>query len=458
MADGSWQFDGSQANDVAATALALLPLLEASEGPALKGPYKDAVQRGLTHLVRRQKADGAFDGGMYAHAMASWALCDGYHRAGDPAFKKSAQQAIDFIVLAQHEQGGWRYAPRQPGDTSVSTWHIIALHHGKQAGLKVPPKVFARASDFLDKVGSDEGSAYGYVPHARATPSMTAGGLHCRMLLGWEPGHATFKKGAAHLLKEGPDSKVSNAYYYHFATRAMQGIGGSEWERWEDRMATLLLQRQEHGGVNDGSWPVNGDTYGGAGGRHFVTSLSLLALQPCARFDSPANPRKLTEAEAATQWQDLRSDDFAKIRPAMRLLVGAPEQALPLLQKHLRPSKAADPKLVDPLVADLGSSVFAKRQRAVDQLKAMGEPVIPSLRKSLGNKIDLEHRRRIESLLELAITIPHNPDRLRELRGLQVLELIGTPEARQIVAELANGASGLGLTDAANEALKRFGK
>jgi RNA polymerase sigma factor (sigma-70 family) len=459
QADGSWQFDAGQPNDVAATALALLPLLEASEGPAFKGPYKDAVQRGLTHLVRRQKADGSFDGGMYAHGIAAWALCEGYHRGGNPAVKKAAQQAIDFIVSAQHEQGGWRYAPRQPGDTSVSTWHIIALHHGKQAGLKVPPRVFTRASDFLDKVASDEGSAYSYMPHARATSSMTAGGLYCRMLLGWGPDHAAVQKGAVHLLKDGPDAKVSNAYYYHFATQAMQSIGGSEWERWEDRMASLLLQRQEHGGVNDGSWPVNGDIYGRATGRHFVTSLSLLALQPCGRFESPAVPHKLTPAETANQWLDLRSDNFAKIRPAMRLLVGAPDRALPLLREHLRPSKAGDPKVIDPLVADLGSSVFARRQRAVDQLKAIGEPAISSLRKSLdNNKLDLEHRRRIESLLELATALPQSPDRLQELRGLQVLELMGTPEARALIAELAKGAPGIGLTDAASESLRRLGK
>jgi RNA polymerase sigma factor (sigma-70 family) len=460
--DGGWKIEGGAPNDVAATALALLPLLQAADGrdPARRlEPHAEAVRRGLKYLAGMQKADGGFDGGMYAHAMASWALADGYRLTSDAKLKQPAQLAIDYIVKAQHEGGGWRYAPGQAGDTSVTSWHVVALKRGEKAGLQVPAHAFDKAGTYLNSVTPDGGASYVYVPQAgqiKGTPAMTAGAVMCRQLLGWKPRDPVLLKGAATLEQNSPAPTLANAYYYHFATRAMHGTGGPEWEAWEPKMATILLGRQDR----DGSWSPAGDLFGQAGGRLMITSLSLMALEPCGQLTVPAPgaARKLKDGEAAQCWKDLTGDNFARVRGAMLKLVGAPDQAVPMLREQLKPVQPADAKLVAGLIAALGSDVFEDRSAAFRELRGFGERAAGPLRKALKGTAELELRRRIEQLLDEAERDAHGPERTRMRRAIQVLELAGTPEARQLLRTLAQGAPDAHLTDSAKEALDRLGK
>jgi hypothetical protein len=48
-----------------------------------------------------------------------------------------------------------------------------------------------------------------------------------------------------------------------------------------------------------------------------------------------------------------------------------------------------------------------------------------------------------------------DPDRLRALRSVEVLERVGSAEARSVLGELAKGASGARLTRDAAEAVRR---
>lgn len=457
--DGGWKLDSAQPNDIAATALALLPLLEATDHPAQPraAVKKDVLVKGLKYLVNKQKADGGFNWGMYAHAIATWALCDGYRWSKDPQLKKPAQQAIDLIVRAQHGQGGWRYTPKTPGDLSVSAWHIAALKAGQRAGIEVPADTFKKASAFLDVVSLEGGNAYCYVPNGPPTASMTGAGLYCRHLLGWEKDHKALKQGALRLQQLSAQPRTLNAYHHHFATRAFLAIGGETWVPWEARIVTFLIERQERRGALEGSWPAQGDVYGDAGGRLMVTSLSLLALMQCGHLNPTAvSPRQLSPAEAAQRWADLRGDDFGKVRDAMEKLLGSPNEAVSLLVSAIKPAEVADAKKTDALIADLSATAFAKRNRANEQLKELGEAAIPSLRKALKANPEVELRRRVETLLELAANQAHSPERLRELRGVQILELTDTPEARAVLERLAKGARHIGVTDAADDALLRM--
>jgi hypothetical protein len=107
---------------------------------------------------------------------------------------------------------------------------------------------------------------------------------------------------------------------------------------------------------------------------------------------------------------------------------------LPLLRQELRPAAPPDAKHVARLVKNMDSKSFAAREKAMAELGRLGHQAEATLVKALeGNSSD-ELRRRIKQLLEAA---PPSIDRVSALRMLEVLEHIGTPEARQLLKTLA---------------------
>lgn len=76
---------------------------------------------------------------MYSHGIASIVLCEAYAMTHDKGLYTPAQQAINFICYAQDPiGGGWRYSPRQKGDTSVVGWQIMAAQE-RSHGLFADP-------------------------------------------------------------------------------------------------------------------------------------------------------------------------------------------------------------------------------------------------------------------------------------------------------------------------------
>ena len=273
-------------NDIAGTALGLLPFLGAGEThkapPLAQGiHYTKHVEQGLKYLLARQATDGDFGGGMYAHGLATIAVCEAYGLTSDPHLRVPAQKALDFIVKAQHAGGGWRYAPGQPGDTSVVGWQVMALKSGQMAGLSVPNPTFKGAEKWLDACMSTDGG-YGYTS-PQDTPTMTAVGLLCREYLGWTPRNVNLINGVTKLKKTPPGS-LDSIYYYYYATQVLHHMGGEGWEAWNPKMRDQLIAAQDKGADPKkphqfGSWSPARDAHGGPGGRLMVTSLSVLTLE-----------------------------------------------------------------------------------------------------------------------------------------------------------------------------------
>jgi hypothetical protein len=287
----SGQGDGH--SDVGGTALALLPFLGAGQTHT-RGTYKDTVERGLRWLVSQQKPNGDLRGEgrgqMYAHGIASIALCEAYALTGDTAFKKPAQTALNFIVKAQHKSsgrgaGGWRYEPGQPGDTSVVGWQLMALRSGKIGRLQVPAATFTQAGKFLDSVQHGHyGGLYSYQRGRAPEPAMIAEGLLCRQYLGWPQDHRGLHEGVNYLLADHlPSKDEPNIYYWYYGTQVMHHMGGAAWERWNNAMREALVELQEREGHEAGSWSPVGGAIGGhdvrVGGRIYVTALSICTLE-----------------------------------------------------------------------------------------------------------------------------------------------------------------------------------
>ncbi len=311
LSDGRWMLDDPRfkdkgnSNDIAATAFGLLPLLGAGKThkAAKDNPYDKPIERALLYLIRKQdKRTGNFGGQMYAHGLATIAMCEAYGMTQDPNSPPRADG--HQLHRASAKRRGWlAYMPREIGDTSVTGWQVMALKSAQMAGLDVPELTMRKAQRFLDSVcaeGKDEG--YTYMTGGGSTPAMSAVGLLCRQYLqSWGPQNIRMIKGVdKHIKAQGFKSK--DMYYSYYATQVMHHFGGQAWKDWNDTMRTTLIREQDKGNSPmKGSWSSAGSAaHNPAGGRMMATSLSLLTLEVYYRY-LPLYYRESTERKMASQ-------------------------------------------------------------------------------------------------------------------------------------------------------------
>ena len=229
-------------------------------------------------------------GTMYAHGLASIALCEAYGMTHDQSLQTAAQSAVNFIVFAQDPQGGgWRYSPQTPGDTSAVGWQLMAPKSAQMAYRKVPPATMKKAGYFLDHVQGEKGAVYGYQSPDGRRPATTAIGLLSRMYLGWKHDHLPLQHGVQILAQLGPSTdrtgNKNNMYYNYYATQVMHHYGGYPWQRWNAVMREYLIKSQEDQGHEAGSWYLPGTDDGSrAGGRLYCTAMAAMTLEVYYRY------------------------------------------------------------------------------------------------------------------------------------------------------------------------------
>lgn len=305
--DGSWRFDhtrgacngrcgnpGTQASTTASTALALLPFLGAGHC-STRGEHAEVVQRGLYYLSGRMldtpRGGDYQEGTMYAQGLAAIVLCEAYAMSGDPALKKPAQRALDFICYAQHSAGGWRYFPGQPGDLTVTGWQLMALKSGQLAKLEVPSPVIEKARKFLDSMSSYGGAKYGYLK-AGDEPGPTAVGLLCRLYTGWPPDDERIQRGVEILARRGPQK--DDLYFNYYATQVLHHAHSPEWPNWNRNLREHLIATQCRSGHEEGSWYF-ADPHGLTGGRLYSTSFAAMILEVYYRHQPLYEERAVNE-------------------------------------------------------------------------------------------------------------------------------------------------------------------
>jgi hypothetical protein len=156
-------------------------------------------------------------------------------------------------------------------------------------------------------------------------------------------------------------------------------------------------------------------------------------------------------------WADLATGDPVKAEQVMARLVARQAETVNFLRKHLHPI-TVDPPRVARWLAELDSDIHATREQASRALESLSEVVEPQLRQALAAKPSLEARRRIERLLKQVRGERLSPSRQRRrvMSAIEVLERIGSPAARQLLAALARGAPTAALTIDAKAALERL--
>jgi len=294
--DGTWSLSGPYSdaaqieNNAAATAMALLAF-QGHGDTHRDGMYAKNVAKGWTALLKMQSKDGQFKGFMpdssqhllYTHAQCAIAVCELYGMTQDSTFRSPAERAINFCVLAQDKtMGGWRYSPGGDSDTSVTGWFVMALQSARMAKLRVPQETLNRVSTYLDSAAIDGGRRYGYWQTSNPSKAMAAEGLLCREFLGWKQNDPRLVEGVG-ALNESPigydSSPNQDVYYWYYATQAAHHMEGKIWDDWNKVMRDKLPARQTRDGPEAGSWSPQGDKWGNAGGRLYVTCLSIYMLE-----------------------------------------------------------------------------------------------------------------------------------------------------------------------------------
>jgi hypothetical protein len=124
------------------------------------------------------------------------------------------------------------------------------------------------------------------------------------------------------------------------------------------------------------------------------------------------------------------------------------------LAARLRPAAAIPEERLRKLIRELDSTDFDAREKATAGLAEAGEQAEPILQEALKGAPTAEARKRVERLLD-ALASP-TVDGLRQTRALEILEQLGTPEARKVLERLAGGADAAALTRQAKQSVARL--
>jgi len=311
--DGSWsstKHGASVKSDTAVTGLALLALL--SNGNTEKfGRQKESVQRAVAWLMSKQNADGMIwdssDDGAghrakgYPCAIASIALIEAGGMANIPATRAAGQKAIDYICnVHQSSSGGWRYAPGNAGDLSVTGWYVMALKSAKVCGFTVPEGAFVRALSFVDKLEVKETAAdgvgysrYKYSrtdDHLESAHRLTAIGTVVRQFTGTKSEElqttTDWFVASGGLPTYGTNGDKVDLYYWYYGSLALHQqhrVQPELWTQWCESMLSALGPSQCTQGDDFGSWDPVG-AYSNEWGRVGQTALSTLCLATWHRY------------------------------------------------------------------------------------------------------------------------------------------------------------------------------
>jgi WD40 repeat protein len=225
---------------------------------------------------------------------------------------------------------------------------------------------------------------------------------------------------------------------------------------WKSIRLWEMASGQERGRFEE----VEGDVYSLAfspNGRILASGCGDSTI-PCwdltGRSGKP--PATLTAEQRDRLWTHLTGEDASQAGRALGTLASVPDQALPLLHKALVPAAKLDTQRVDQLIQDLDSDLFTVREKATEELQKLGPVVAGSLRRVLAASPSAEVRLRVRRLLDKIDVGEVSSDRLGMLRRLELLEQIGTPDARHLLAKLAQGEPAAELTQEAKRALERL--
>jgi WD40 repeat protein len=252
--------------------------------------------------------------------------------------------------------------------------------------------------------------------------------------------------------KEPHPSVITGVVHFTFTTRGRRLVTAHDDAtiRIHEQASGLELHRIK--GPDCGMWEV-------AAAPDARTLLTLNRDKTILVWDL-APPAEKKPKEMHQNWADLAGRDGPAGYRAMWALVTDPKRAVKALRAGLPECQqilAKRRQQLPMILAELDDDSFQRREAASTELDELGDEAEPIIRKALANKPSLEVRRRLEKLLAKPPLVPPG-ELLRGIRAVAVLELIGTPEAREVLETAAKGPAVDRLTKEAKAALERLAK
>jgi WD40 repeat protein len=135
---------------------------------------------------------------------------------------------------------------------------------------------------------------------------------------------------------------------------------------------------------------------------------------------------------------------------AMTKLAADPAGFLALATSELKPVPPGPTEAdVAPHFKNLDAKAFAAREAATAALDKFGEAAVPLARARLEAETSPEARERLTRFIDQHTKPDSDPERLRQGRAVELLEHLGTPEAKELLAKLAKGGPAKLTADAA---------
>lgn len=242
--DGSW----ADQNPVGITALSLIAFMVNGHLPG-EGKYGDEIDAGIEYLLKAPDQAGYMGTSMYSHGLATLALSEVWGMTDrDDEVKDVLKGAVNLIMHAQTEQGGWRYYPRpQDADISVTAMQLVALASAKQAGVLVPDEAIDRAIRYITMCHDPATGGYNYQPRPYSAPGFgrSAAATTALMMAG-EYDAEPVKAGVKYVLAE-PDEKFQKtghyAYSHYYAIQVVYREGPETFAQWYPQIRDALLSK-----------------------------------------------------------------------------------------------------------------------------------------------------------------------------------------------------------------------
>lgn len=290
--DGSWGERPEYAGNVAVVALGGLAFMAGGHQPG-RGPYGKVVTRAIRYVLEQEQSSppgflhhraGSMHGPMYGHGFGTMFLGEVHGMVPDRDLRRRVRdvlsRAVQVILNAQNDDGGWRYQPRpENADISVTVCQIMALRSARNAGLDVPKATVDRCIKYVRDCqnSSDGGFRYFRQGGLSGFPRSAAGvaALHSAGIYK-DP---AIERGLKYLMQFKPaaqsgfrrDSDLHYLYGHYYAAQVMWTAGGRWWSEWFPAIRDDLVGRSRI--RSDGAW------FDPTVGADYATAMATIILQ-----------------------------------------------------------------------------------------------------------------------------------------------------------------------------------